>query len=423
MSDYKGMTYLKKKLKRKRLRVQKRYSFYEMKHTDMPTSNTIPPELAKQYKATLGWCGKAVDNMANRLTFRGFDNDVYSLGEIFEANNLAILSDSAILSALIASCCFIYIAPDGADIPRLQVLDGSRATGVIDPITCMLKEGYAVLEYDKQYGQTRPVLEAYFIKNMTYYYRNGKLDSTYRHKAEYPLLVPIIYRPDAVRPFGHSRISRACMYWQQYAMRTLVRSDISADFYSYPQRYVLGTDPESDPLEKWKAVITMMLEITKDEDGNKPEVGQFQQQSMQPHLDQLRTAAAGFAGETGLTLDDLGFVSDNPSSSEAIKAAHNDLDLTASKAQLHFFNGFRNAGYLARCVQDDFNYNIQYMYQETRGLWEPVFRPDYSAMAQIGDGMVKVNQAIPGYFGKDNARGMLGIDASNEPAPLGNMNG
>ena len=63
-----------------------------------------------------------------------------------------------------------------------------------------------------------------------------------------------------------------------------------------------------------------MLQFTKDEDGDKPTVGQFTQQSMSPYTEQLRTFAALFAGETGLTLDDLGFVTDNPSSAEAIKA-------------------------------------------------------------------------------------------------------
>lgn len=46
---------------------------------------------------------------------------------------------------------------------------------------------------------------------------------------------------------------------------------------------------------------------------------------MSPYTEQLRTAAAGFAGETGLTLDDLGFATDNPSSAEAIKAPHENL--------------------------------------------------------------------------------------------------
>ena len=53
--------------------------------------------------------------------------------------------------------------------------------------------------------------------------------------------------------------------------------------------------------------------VTKDEDGDNPVLGQFQQQSMTPYWEQLKMFAALFAGETGLTLDDLGFASDNPS--------------------------------------------------------------------------------------------------------------
>lgn len=40
--------------------------------------------------------------------------------------------DSVVLSALIGSCCFVYVS---ADPVRLQVIEASNATGVIDPIT------------------------------------------------------------------------------------------------------------------------------------------------------------------------------------------------------------------------------------------------------------------------------------------------
>ena len=63
-----------------------------------------------------------------------------------------------------------------------------------------------------------------------------------------------------------------------------------------------------------------MLQLDKDEDGDSPTVGQFEQQSMAPYVEQLKMFASLFAGETGLTLDDLGFSTDNPSSVEAIKA-------------------------------------------------------------------------------------------------------
>ncbi|WZU00325.1 hypothetical protein MGH68_12055 [Erysipelothrix sp. D19-032] len=62
-----------------------------------------------------------------------------------------------------------------------------------------------------------------------------------------------------------------------------------------------------------------MLEFTRDGEGNAPSVGQFTQQSMSPYTEQLRMNASLFSGESGLSLDDLGFVSDNPSSARQLK--------------------------------------------------------------------------------------------------------
>ena len=123
------------------------------------------------------------------------------------------------------------------------------------------------------------------------------------------------------------------MYYQKYAKRTLERADITAEFYSFPQKYVTGLSQDAEAMDTWKATISSMLQFTKDEEGDAPKLGQFTTPSMSPFTEQLRTAAAGFAGETGLTLDDLGFVSDNPSSVEAIKASHENLRLAGRKAK------------------------------------------------------------------------------------------
>ena len=224
----------------------------------------------------------------------------------------------------------------------------------------------------------------------------------------HPLLVPVIYRPDAMRPFGRSRISRACMSIMQGALRTLLRSEVSAEFYSFPQKYITGLAQDAE-VESWKATISSMLTFTKDEDGEKPTLGQFTQQSMSPFTEQLRTFAALFAGETGLTLDDLGFVTDNPSSAEAIKASHENLRLAARKAQKTFGSCLLNAGYLAACVRDNYAYSRQQLYM-TKAAWEPVFEPDAAMLSGIGDGIGKINQAVPGYFGKTNLRDMTGVE-------------
>lgn len=406
MADYKGVAYLREKLAQKRVRVGQRYKYYEMKNA-MRDFNIITPPEFKQFSETLGWCGKAVDSLADRLVFRTFRNDNFDLNSIYQMNNSDVLFDSAVLSALISSCSFIYISPDDDGFPRLQVIDGGNATGVIDPITGLLLEGYAVLKRD---DNDAPELEAYFTSGRTEYIERGKHGRTDTTKAPYPLLVPILYRPDAARPFGHSRITRACMGIMQGALRTLKRSEISAEFYSFPQKYVLGLSPDAEPLDKWRATISSMLQFTKDEDGDKPTVGQFSQQSMSPYTEQLRTFAALFAGETGLTLDDLGFVTDNPSSAEAIKASHENLRLAARKAQRTFGSGFLNAGYLAACVRDDYAYKRQQIYL-TKAAWEPVFEPDAPMLSSIGDGVGKINQAVPGYFGADNLRDLTGIEA------------
>lgn len=415
MSEYRGIRYLRNKLSLKRTRVLKRYQFYEMKNIVRDLGISTPPDLIGLTLA-LGWCGKAVDSLADRLVFRDFANDNFDMNGIFAMNNPDVIFDSAVTSALISSCCFIYISLGDNDFPQLQVIDGGNATGIIDPITGLLKEGYAVLERD---DNDFPILEAHFMKGVTEYYRKGKWRTQkIPNNAPAPLLVPIINRPDAKRVFGHSRISRACMSIQSSAVRTIKRSEIAAEFFSFPQKYVTGLSNDAEAMDKWKATMSSLITFTKDEEGDSPSLGQFTQQSMTPHTDQLRMFAALFAGETGLTLDDLGFATENPSSAEAIKAAHENLRLSARKAQRTFGSGLLNVGYLAACLRDNYPYLRNQAYL-TKPVWEPIFEPDAAMLSSIGDGAIKINQAVPGYFNRDNLRDLTGINASSvSPQPI-----
>lgn len=401
-----GIEYLKRKLDAKKPRVLSRYAYYDMHHIARDWSISTPPKL-RGMMSCLGWCAKAVDSLADRLVFREFADDNFNLNAIYNANNSDILFRSAILGALISSCDFIYISPDpDGGMPRMQVIDGSRATGIIDPITGMLQEGYAILDED---AEGHPLIEAYFIPGQTHYYYAGSNGvQVIENPAPYPLLVPIINRPDAIRPFGHSQISRACMSIVDSAMRTVKRSEIAAEFYSVPQKYILGTDPDAEQIDKWTAAMSAILEITKDSDGDTPSVGQFNQEGMGPHTEQLKMMASLFAGETGLTLDDLGFASGNPASSEAIKASHENLRLKVRAAQRNFGVGFLNAGYLAACVRDGIAYPRSQVYM-TSAKWEPVFEPDASALSGIGDAINKLQQAFPDYFDSDKLKDLTGI--------------
>lgn len=403
MADLLGMEWLRARLQAKAVRVGLRYSFYEQKNM-FRSFNIVIPARWNALSVALGWATKAVDCLADRLVFREFERDFYGMNEIFRMNSADVLTDSAILAALISGCSFVYLSEGEHGEPRLQVIDGASATGVLDPITRMLTEGYAVLERDSSTGQ--PSVEAYFTPNETIIWR-GRDAEVYQNPTPYPLLVPVVHRPDAKRPFGHSRISRSCMAIQDAAARDLQRAEVSAEFYSFPQKYVTGLSQDAE-MDNFKASISSFLSFTTDEDKNHPILGQFQQQSMTPFVDLLRMYAGLFAGESGLTLDDLGFPSVNPSSAEAIKANHETLRVAARKAQRDFEISLLNVGYIAACLRDGEPYARNQVYG-TRVRWEPIFELDTNAIGLLGDAAIKLNQAVPGYVTEKLLRDLTGI--------------
>lgn len=403
--EYVGIDFLKTLLVMKRIRVWVRYQHYEMKNLTFDFGISSPPEL-KYWNSCVGWCAKGVDALADRLDFYGFKNDLFDLDQIYSANNKDVLFPAAILGALIGSCSFIYVATDESGFPRLQVINGDDATGIINPTTGLLNEGYAVLERNTL-GQ--PIKEAYFTHEWTAFYENGELTDVREYAVKEPMLVPFVYRPDAKRPLGHSRITRAAMSTVGSALRTIKRSEISAEFYSFPQKWITGVDPDAAQLDKWTAAMSAMMKFSLNGDGqDHVKIGQFSQQSMTPHVEQLKMFASLFAGEMGLTLDDLGFPQSNPSSYEAIRASHENLRLTARAAQKSFNVGILNAGYLAACIRDNFAYTRQQI-TVTTPMWLPPFRADVSMLSGIGDALQKIGQSFPEYMTEEKILELTGI--------------
>ena len=232
-----------------------RYKFYEQKARAQDLGISTPQGL-EWLSSINGWCTKAVDNLADRLQFDGFENDNFNFMQMFNQNNPDIFFDDSMLSALISSCSFVLVTrgieTQVGQRVRFQVIDGANATGVIDDYTKLLTEGYAVLERDKNDNVIR---YAYLTPGRTEIYDYGKDEpiAVETFASNYCALVPIIYKPDAKRQFGHSRISRACMDYAKSAMRTVKRMEISAEFYSFPQ--------------------SAMLSFTKDDEGDKPQIG------------------------------------------------------------------------------------------------------------------------------------------------------
>lgn len=327
----------------KRRRNEVRRAYYDGHNRLKDLGISIPPTL-KDVEVVVGWPAKAVDSMSRRTVLEGFaspdqGSELSALIEdLWDSNRLASEIPAANTSALIHSCAFGFVHLGDAAAGEPQVLVTVRsaedATGTWDRRRRALRDALSVVEVDPASGQ--PVLMNLYLPGRVVTLRrvrDGLYDTTeVTHGADVPVeLLP--YRADLSRPFGRSRITRGVMYNTDAAVRTLLRTEVGAEFYNAPQRYALGADEDAfedkdgKPVPAWTVMLGRLLTLSRDEDGNLPTVGQFAQQSMQPNIEQLRSIAQMFASETSLDVGSLGIVQDNPDSAEAIRARKEELGI------------------------------------------------------------------------------------------------
>ena len=83
--------------------------------------------------------------------------------------------------------------------------------------------------------------------------------------------------------------------------------------------------------------------------------------------------------------------------------------MAGRKAQRSLGAGLLNVAYLAACLRDDAPY-LREQFRKTKPKWEPLFEADASMLSLIGDGAIKLNQAIPEFINKDTIRDLTGIE-------------
>lgn len=335
------------RLDAKRRRHLIRSHYYDGTNVFKDLGIAIPPAL-RSISAPMGWPAKAVDSLGDRVKNEGFvlpGGDIASWGvdEVWRANRMNIEAPQAQTSALIHSVAFISTSLGDTQAGEPEVVIGAHtatdATGLWHPTKRALGAALVIFERD-DFGPTKLVLM--FPGRVHSIWREDNLVRWHVRTIPNPLgripVEPLVFRPRLGRPFGSSRISRPVMGFTDSAMRTIVRAEVGAEFFSAPQRYLLGADEEqfigSDGTRKttWDLLMGRLLAIPRDEEtGDVPEVGQFAQISMQPHNEQMRMWASLFAAETGLSVSSLGIIQDNPSSAEAIYAAKEDLVITAER--------------------------------------------------------------------------------------------
>jgi hypothetical protein len=360
------------------------------------------PPIANDINIVVGWPAKAVEALANRVVMDGLmADDGTDLSEqverVMDVNDLLSVADSVHTDALIHSCSFVAVLAGDPALSEpeaiVQEFTADVATGLWDKrrhrlcaaLLFDVSDDYETVAgaYLMAYGRTI-VIEP---DEHGWHVAARFDDDMDRIPCEL-----FAFQPDERRPFGRSRISRTVMSLTDSAVRTFLRSELQAELYSVPPRYILGasedmfSDENGNLVPRWRLMLDQMLILPRDSaSGEVPQVGQFTQYSFEPHSAQLRQTATMFASATSLPPDAMGVLTDNPSSAEAIDKATKELCLLAEKCHKWFGRAWRHVisrAQLASGPDGDI--------QAVRPQWR---NPSTPSRAAAADAAVKLVQA------------------------------
>lgn len=376
-------------------------AYYKGEVKPVTTDSSMPKDLV-DLNIVMGWGGKCVDVLANRSVLAGFDGEnADAMADIVTFDSLVEIYEQAVTSELTDSCAFLTVSKGLEGEPDVIVSAHSAldAAAIWDERKKRIKAGICVVDIDVDSSGLRvPTWVNMYTDEYTYSCRKVG-DSWIAEKVANPfgrpLMEPLRYRPSLTRPFGKSRINRTVRSLINRALCVGARTEITATFYTWPMRYLLGVDKktaENMAKRKVEMYADSMLLVTPNKNGDVPQFGQLSQMTMQPHIDHLEMLGKQFASEACIPLDEVGIVFDNPTSSEAMFAAQQRLIVEAE--HVNRMNGIA-LGNIARMALGAVD-AADFATADITPRFADVLRPSKAANADFA---IKVNSAVPAYSG------------------------
>lgn len=255
------------------------------------------------------------------------NEDTYGVRSIFDKNRLVSLVPQAIVSAYIHSCSFLTAGAFG-----IKAHPAEWCAAIYDDLNQRIG---SLLTINAKDSNGNPTQFTIWLpdKTIEVFHRPDGLwaANVSPNRFGFPPVAYFAYDPALDRPFGRSRISRTLMALTDMGVRTMVRMEATAEYYSAPRIWFLGLDRDKWPADKWRSSLAAINAVTRDRNGNIPTLQQVQQASMEPHSSMLETIARQAAAETGLLPEDFGVNLANPTSAEAMGVAELKLSRTADR--------------------------------------------------------------------------------------------
>ncbi len=375
---------------------------------------TVPPYL-RNIGLVLGWPAKALEALARRVRLTGFaipgsDLSSFGLDTILDDNDYVSEARMAQMSALEFGVSWQVVTRGGAGEPdvlitRQTALDG---TGTWNIRARRLSDFISVNTRDQQ---GNPSAFNLYLPGQTVVIDSKRVVDRVETGLDHVPVEPLVYRQRDGRPFGSSRITRPIMQITQSAIRTMLRSEGTADFYGTPLLALFGPDKslfESNP--PLRMLLSSMFAIPDNDDAENPraDLKQLAQGSQQPHVDQLQVWAQLFAAEANIPATSLGvnMSQANPTSDESYEASREDLIAEAEDTQ----DGFTRAHVRTQQTAWLLATGEQVLPTELRKL-QPTWRDArHGSKGGAADWMTKVVSVLPWVAETDTALDLLGLD-------------
>jgi hypothetical protein len=375
--------------------------YYEGKQRLKDLNISIPPTL-KLVNSVVGWAGTAVDVLEERLDFEGYiGGDSFGLNDIYRANELDLESGLGHKDALVYGTGFVVVGKgrEGEADPLITIESPQKMTAIYDMRTRRISAALLV-DSDDIGDVTRGSL---YLPNETIYFMrlNNKIYEEDRdvHQLGRVPVAPLINNPRSGDPYGRSEITRAVRSYTDSAMRTLLGAEVAREFYSSPQRYILGAeedifmDSDGNKLNPWSVIQGRVLGVPFNDDDNvMPQVGQFSANSPSPYFDQIRAYAQLVAAETAIPASYLGYQTDNPTSADAIRQMEARLIKRAERRQKQFGRTWSEVAKLALLVRDG---SIPAEAQNIRPIWRDASTPTRAAAADEAVKLISAGVLLP----------------------------
>jgi hypothetical protein len=398
----------------------RRYYDGRVKVSDYGSKADVPND------QTCHWPSKAVDALADRITLERFnapeDYDRAELDAIVEDSNVINGYNRHLVPKLLYGCMAATVTRSRAGRPVVRFHSAETFTAIPSPDgkDGVVGAGLAIARQEFTPWSNRqmvPTIVNLHLPGNVVQLRQVAAGEWVAEDGISAEREPSLYvfshdGTGTMNAFGRTRITRFVRTLTDDAIRCMWHMQISGAYYSVPKLALLNLLPEQYEAvvgNKLRYQMDRVLATEVDESGGPgTTVQQFSGNSPQPFVDELRALASQFSGATGVPLNSLGIVQDNPSSAEAIGAAREDICLIASR------DIEQDKRTLAKVIRAAIaigrNTTVEGLDEDVLGIKASFAKPMLYSDAARADWATKVNSIRPGFGQTDVAARMVGID-------------